>query len=58
MFSLFWNVRKKLNIKIKIYAEKKHISISLKDLSVVLNSHGRHGFYVNAFNVFAYFGFT
>ena len=38
--------------------KKQHISISLKDLSVVSNSHGRHGFYVNAFNVFAYFGFT
>ena len=34
--------RKNGNIKHKIYTEKR-ISTSLKDLSIVLNDHGRHG---------------
>ena len=34
--------RKNGNIKRKIYTEKR-INTSLKDLSIALNTHGRHG---------------
>ena len=54
MFFLFWNVkkrksrshgkRKKGNIKRKICTEKR-LNTSLKDLSLALTNHGRHGLF-------------
>ena len=46
MAFFFWNVRnvnkRSGNIKRKICTEKR-INTALKDLSVALNNHGRHG---------------
>ena len=51
MFFLFWNVKTRKNrsqngnIKRKI-CTKKRLNISLNDLSIALNNHGRHGLFI------------
>ena len=48
--------RKNGNIKCKICTEKR-LNTSLKDLSLALTNHGRHGFFF-VFKFLAYLSFT